>query len=66
MPMSRAAPNTAAIGLHRPRKLRDVVAQRFAEAAGLHEITLHVDDDKRRTRPVEIDRLRLRGDGAIG
>ncbi len=50
MPMSRAAASTAAIGFNRPRQLRDVVAQRFAEAAGLHEITLHVDDDERRAR----------------
>ena len=48
--------------LHRARKLRDVVAERFAEAARLQEIALHVDDEKRRRRPVEIDRLRLRGD----
>ncbi len=52
--------------LHRARQLRDIVAQRFAEAAGLHEIALHVDDEKRRYRPVEIDRLRLRGDGTDG
>ena len=52
--------------LHRARKLRDVVAQRFAEATGLHEIALHVDDQQRRGRPVEIDRRRLRGDCADG
>ena len=48
--------------LHRPRQLRDIIAERFAEAAGLHEIALHVDDDQRRARPVQIDRLRLGGD----
>ncbi len=51
---------------HRACKLRDIVAQRFAEAAGLHEIALHVDDQQRRGRPVEIDRRGLRGDGADG
>ena len=52
--------------LHRARELRDVVAERFAEAAGLDEVALHVDDEKRRRRPVEIDRLGLRGDGTDG
>ncbi len=51
---------------HRTRKLRDIVAQGFAEAARLHEIALHVDDQKRRGRPVEIDRRRLGGDCADG
>jgi hypothetical protein len=50
--------------LHRPRQLGDVVAQRFAEPSGLHEIALHVDDQKGRGRPVEIDRLRFCGDRA--
>ena len=52
--------------LHRARQLRDVVAERFAEAAGLQEVALHVDDEERRGRPVEIDRLGLRGDDAAG
>ena len=34
-------------GRDRARQLRDIVAQRLAEAAGLEEIALHVDDDKR-------------------
>jgi hypothetical protein len=34
----------------RAGKLRDIVAQCFAEAAGLHEIALHVDDQQRRGR----------------
>ena len=38
-------------------KQRDVVAERLAEAAGLEEVALHVDDDERRRRPVERDRL---------
>ena len=46
--------------LHRPRELADVIAERFAKAARLHEIALHVDDEKRGRRPVERDRLRLR------
>ncbi len=46
--------------LHCTRKLRDVVAERFAEAARLHEIALHVDDEKRGRRPVEFDRRWLR------
>ena len=50
--------------LHRARQLRDVVAERFAEAAGLHEVALHVDDDERGRRPIQIDRLRLGGDRA--
>lgn len=32
--------------LHGARQLRHVIAQRFAEAAGLHEVALHVDDQK--------------------
>ena len=46
--------------LHRPRKLADVIAERLAKTARLHEIALHVDDEKRGRRPVERDRLRLR------
>ena len=51
---------------HRARQLRDIVAQRFAEAARLHEITLHVDDQKRGGRPVEIDWRRLGDDRTAG
>ena len=46
--------------LHRSRKLADVIAERLAKTARLHEIALHVDDEKRGRRPVERDRLRLR------
>jgi hypothetical protein len=60
MPVARAAFSTEAIGFTGPRKLADVIAERFAEAARLHEIALHVDDEKRGRRPVERDRLRLR------
>ena len=52
--------------LHRTRKLRNIVAERFTEAAGLHEIALHVDDQKRGGGPVERDGHRLRGDRADG
>ncbi len=61
MPVSRAASSTARDRLHRARQLRDVIAERFAEAAGLHEIALHVDDEKRGLGPVERDRLGFRG-----
>jgi hypothetical protein len=37
-------------------ELRHVVAERLAEAAGLHEIALHVDDDERCRAPVDRDR----------
>ena len=50
----------------RARQLRDVVAERFAEAPGFEEVALHVDDDQRRCGPVELDRLRLRGKQAGG
>jgi len=46
------------------RQLRDVIAERFAKATWLHEVALHVDDDERGGGPVEVDRLRLRGDRA--
>jgi hypothetical protein len=49
---------------HGSRKLRHVVTKRLAKAAGLHEIALHVDNDERGYRPVELDWLRLRGDNA--
>jgi hypothetical protein len=44
-----------AAGFHRARQLRDIVAERFAEAAGLQEIALHVDDHQRGFRPDEFD-----------
>ena len=44
------------------RKLRDVIAEHFAESAGLEEIALHVDDQQRRSarEPTRKDRARLR------
>src|SRR3974390_271206 len=51
---------------HRALKLRDVIAERLPEAARIDEIALHVDDEKRRRRPVQIDRFGLRGDGTGG
>ena len=41
---------------------RHVVAERGAEAAGLEEIALHVDDDKRAMRKVDGKRRRLGGE----
>ena len=38
---------------------RDVVAERLAEAAGLDEIALHVDDDQRRGRQIEREFVRF-------
>ena len=59
MPVLRAAASTRRDRLHRARELADIIAERFAETARLHEIALHVDDEKRGRRPVELDRLRL-------
>jgi hypothetical protein len=42
--------------LHRACELAHIIAERLAKAARLHEVALHVDDQKRRRRPVEIDR----------
>jgi hypothetical protein len=50
--------------LDRPRQLRDVIAEGFPKTAGLHEVALHVDDQERRGRPVEVDRAGLGGNGA--
>ena len=36
------------VGFDRAAQLRDVVAEHFAETAGLEEVTLHVDDQQRR------------------
>ena len=38
---------------------RDVVAQRFPEAARLQEITLHIDHDERGPIELDLDRTRL-------
>ena len=45
--------------LHRGREARHVVAERLAEAAGLEEVPLHVDDDERGTVEIDRDRVRL-------
>lgn len=50
--------------LHRARELGHVIAERFTETAGLHEVALHVNDEKSAGRPVELDRLRLGYDNA--
>ncbi len=52
--------------LHRARELRDIIAQRCTEAAGLHEIALHVDDEECGLGPVELDRLWFRRHFAEG
>jgi hypothetical protein len=44
-----------AAGFHRARQLRDIVAERFPESAGLQEIALHVDDHQRGFRPDEFN-----------
>ena len=49
---SRAAPWP---GFDRLGQQRDVVAQRLAEAAGLEEVTLHVDHDDRGARGIDGD-----------
>src|SRR5579862_7011182 len=45
--------------LHGTRHLRNIVAERFAEAAGLQKIALHVDDDQCGFREVEFERRGL-------
>ena len=47
-------------GLDRPAQLADVVAERLAEAAGLEEVALHVDDDQGGAAGIEGDRGWLR------
>jgi hypothetical protein len=39
-----------AVGRDRPPQLADVVAEHLAEAAGLEEVALHVDDHQRAAR----------------
>ena len=56
MPVCARRLQHAAQRLDRARKLRDVVAERFAEAAGLQKVALHVDDQQRGRRPVDLDR----------
>ena len=52
-----------AVGLDRSAQLRDVVAEHFAEAAGLEEVALHVDDQQRRAFGVELELIGFGGDG---
>ena len=52
-------------GRNRAGQQRDIVAERFPEAAGLQKIALHVDDNQRSTREVERDRLRLGPDRCL-
>jgi len=44
---------------------RDIVAERFAEAAGLHEIALHVDDEQCGRFEAERELIRLGSDGFL-
>ena len=44
---------------------RDIVAERFAEAARLDEIALHVDDDQRGVRGSKVNGERLAAMSAI-
>ena len=41
----------APVRLDRPAQLRHIVAEHLAEAAGLEEIALHVDDQQRAASP---------------
>jgi hypothetical protein len=47
---------------HDGAETRDVVAERRAEAPGLDEVALHVDDDQRGAPRLEPVGIRLRGD----
>jgi hypothetical protein len=40
----------------------DIIAERFAEAARLQEVALHVDDDQRRSGKIDRDRSGFGGD----
>ncbi len=51
--VARRRPAPRAIGSTARASWRDVVAERLAEAARLHEVALHVDDEKRGRSPVE-------------
>ena len=42
---------------------RDVIAERRAEAAGLQEVALHVDDDERHPAGIDRERSRICCDG---
>ena len=47
------------VGLDRPAKLRNVVAEHFAESARLQEIPLHVDDQQRAMVRAQCEGIRL-------
>src|SRR3546814_11855503 len=47
----------------RPAQLRDVIAQRVAEAARFHEVALHVDDQHRGPVGLQIELIWLGGNG---
>ena len=49
-------------GADRGLQQRHVVAERFAEAARLEKVALHVDDDERGPFELDGERLRLGGD----
>ena len=55
-PGMRARPRAARrFGSIVRRSCDDIVAQHLAEAAGLEEIALHVDDEEARTRRIEFE-----------
>ena len=56
MPAAAGGGNRGGAGRDRPAQQADVVAERLAEAAGLEEVALHVDDDQRGAAGVESDR----------
>ena len=51
------AARSRAIGFDGGAQLRHVIAQHFAESAGLEEIALHVDDQQRACRRREFERI---------
>ena len=57
MPGARAQPSSSVAAWARsPRASSDdVVAERLAEAARLEEVALHVDDDQRAVRGIELE-----------
>ena len=46
-----------AVGFDRAPQLRDVVAQHFAEAAGLEKVALHVDDEQAAVGGLQFERI---------
>ncbi len=65
-PAPRAASRTRRVGSMARRKQRDVVAERFAEAARIDEVALHVDDDQRGGAGLESKGVRFRNHGGHG